>query len=373
MAKSKSKKLIYIGIFVIGITLLMMPLITKNHIYQGVALGDDTMKCFIPMINSASDGNSMMSLSQYGGYVGLWAVMWVLGTMNRVLQINPAILFYLYSICVLMGASITLYYLGKFTVGVRGGWIVMVMGMLCSTSILALYTWGCTVNIINVYIFFLWGVILIGKWVERGKWHYLLLGLMLLAVFVMSHATGTYLALTMIVLLAGLAIWRVVFKGNIRKRYIILCGVLLVGSFYPAWRNIGGISFGLVTGSSAIVGYWEYFLQFIRMLLAPIPIVIGILVVVAGWRYKRKLGLTIFTKVVLAVLFSLLAVLGGAAVLRMTALLERQILDASAIMAIIIAILLAHLVKRREFQWLRASSYALMALGGLITIHGWIV
>jgi len=88
---------------------------------------------------------------------------------------------------------------------------------------------------------------------------------------------------------------------------------------------------------------------------------------------KRRIKLDAVSKVTLAILVSLLIVLLGASGLQATVLPERQILDASTFMAIIIAILLAQLIKYPRLQWLKMSSYALMALGSLVTIQGWVV
>jgi len=364
---AKRKTLIYISIFIIGIILLLVPLITRNHIYQGVALGEDTMRAFIPMINLATDGNSMMSLSQYGGYLGLWMMMWLLGIMNIVLKMNPDVLFYLYSICVLIGASITLYYLGKLIGGIRGGWIMMVMGMLVNTSILALYTWGCTINIVNVYIVLIWAVILFIKWLQSHKWYWLLSCGALLIVFLFLHPTGAYLPFTSVVLFVGLVIWHLSSKKKINWWYMVGgLGMLCISLYLTrGYFHAIGLTHNILDA--------DYLGKFIRLLLIPVPTVIGILALVVWLQNKRRIKLDAVSKVTLAILVSLLIVLLGASGLQATVLPERQILDASTFMAIIIAILLAQLIKYPRLQWLKMSSYALMALGSLVTIQGWVV
>jgi len=369
VAKDKSKKLIYIGIFVVGVILLLVPLITKNHIYQGVALGGDTMKFFIPMINSASDGNSMLSLSQYGGYLGLWIAMWVLGAMNKVIHINPQILFYLYSICVLMGASITLYYLGKFVAGVRGGWIVMVMVMLCCTSILTLYSVACTINIINIYIVLPWTIILLAKWFRQHNWHWLVFSLISLAVFVVLHPTGAYLPLAIIVLIIGLGMWRMFTKRLLPWRYIWIAIAVLVGSLCATWHNIIGIS---SIANSFVDTYSFYLLKALRFYFVPVPTIIGILTAVAWWKHRKNISFDMMTKIVLVAFGCLEVGLIGVSLLRMTVLSERQVVDAAGILAIMIAIVLGRLIMEKDLYQLKVSSYALMALGGVVTVHGWI-
>lgn len=364
-------RLVYIAIIVIAIAIMLVPLFTKNHIYQGVALGGDTKNTFIPLINLAMSGESLLNMVETTFYPGLGITMWALGNVNKLLNMNPELLFYLYSALILFIAGITLYYLGKFAGGKRVGWLVLVMGMLCSTTILALFSWACIVNIINVYILFLWGVALVARWDKYRKWYYLLSGMVLLITFSLLHPTGVYLPLSIIVALCGLIVWATIKEKNIQWRYIIIGGLLFVVSIYPALFNINRISLNPSLETTSI-GYGDYFIQFLRLFFAPIPTVIAILVGVAYLRNRRSIQLSRQMKFMLLVLASLLVVLDGAAILRVTSMLERQILDASAIFTIIVALLLSQLIKNKELEWLRVSSYALISLGSLVTIMAWV-
>lgn len=365
---AQKKRLVYLVVFVIGVALLLAPFFTKNHIYQGVALGGDTMKAFIPMINASTNGASIMGLGQYGGYFGLWIAMWFLGIINKILHVNPEILFYLYSICVLLATAITLYYFGKKIVGgIRSGWITLVIGILVSTSILALYTWGCTVNIINVYVVLMWAILFYINWAKSRRWYWLLASALLLILFMFLHPTGFYLPFTILVLCVGVIGWSLVKKRKLQS-WVIGLLILLVSTMLVTWRYSGAI--GLHGHNIFDI---DYLVKFVRILLIPVPTIIGVLTIVAWWRNRHNTKLSMELGIALSILGSLLVVLIGASVLQLTILPERQILDASSVGAIIVALILAYLIKTHDLQWLKASAYALMALGSLVSIRGWVI
>jgi hypothetical protein len=368
MGQKTKRQLIYIGIILVVVLIMLTPMFTKNHIYQGVALGGDTRQTFIPLMNMATNGGSFIEMNQLSPYLGLTLLMWCVGVLNRVLNMNPEILFYLYSLVVLFGAGVTLYYLGKMVAGARGGWIVLIMGMLANTSILALYTWGCTINILNVYIILLWSMMLFVRWFQIHKWYWLISAIILCGLFTILHPTGLYLPFAVTVFIMGLVIWAWIVKKKINWWHGAILFVFCIGGFCLTWRYMGAVGLGMHNMID-----WDYIIKYFRLLLLPIPAVIGIMVLIAWWKNKKHIEFNVTTKLLLAILASLFVVVAGASLLQATILPERQILDASAIMAIMIAIVLATLLKNKELEWLKVGSYALVSLGGLVTIHGWLV
>jgi len=367
----QKKKIIYFAIILVSLVILFVPLITHNHIYQGVALGRDTEKTFIPFMNSATEGASLVELVQRSPYLGLAVTMWCLGIINKVLHMDPGLLFFLYSSLILIGVALTMYYLGKLVGGVRTGWIVMVMGLLCSTSVFALYSVGCIVNIINVYIVFLWAVMLLAKWRERHKWYWLVSGVALLALFTVWHPTGAYLPFTVAILLVGLMISWLITKKKVNWIYICTIIIGLLGSSFLVWHNVEAINVNAVGfGGDTYIGY---LLHFFHVFLVPAPTVISIMVIVALWRCKRTVTFNGVTKDILAVLVCLLVLLVVTALLRVTVLPGRQIVDASGVLAIITGIVLGRLVVEKNLYWLKLISYALMIVASLITLWAWVI
>lgn len=375
---AQNKKVIHLGICIIGIAVLLVPLFTKNHIYQGVALGGDTKQTFLPIMISATNGVSLIDISRQvlsdSLYLGLGLTMWGVGTFNRLFHIEPSTLFYLYSILVLFVVGVTFYYLGKFVGSVRTGWILVVIGLLCSTSILALYSWGCIVNVINVYIILPWAIMLLVRWYENHKWYWFAIGIILLFCFLLFHDTGIYLPFMAIIFYFGIIAYHIK-SGEIMRWWwhVPVFIIAIAGSLYLtlAWASMARFSIGITHSN-----YIEYLLTFIRLLFIPIPTVIGIIVVITYLINRADIEFNQVTKIVLAILGSLLLVLVGGIILRLDAIEAapvRLALDASSIMAIITGIVLGRLLENKDLQFLKVSSYALLALGSLITLKGWLV
>lgn len=372
------KKLIVLSIILVAIGIMLIPLFTKNHIYQGVALGVDTEEWFIPMMNMASNGaslNDLLHMPPYEGqgldnnpFLGQALSFWILGKINILLQINPEILFFLFTLALLFCSGLTLYYLGKIINGERSGWIVMTMGLLVNTAVLALYTWGCFDNLLNLYIVFAWSLILWIKWYDLRRWYWLLGGLSLTVLFCILHPSGVYLPFTIAVLLSWVALWRLVKKEwLIPCRHLALLSVVMVGAIILVYSNVRWIGVG-----EHDIFSLDYLSVFIRLLFAPVPTVIGLLVLFSWIKYRGEIWFNNAGAISLAVLGSLFIVLFVSSGLQISVSPERQILDATGIGAIIVAIMLGHMVEVRELDWLKLSSYALMALQGLITIMAWV-
>lgn len=366
-------KLIYIIIFIVSLVLLLVPLLTKNHIYEGVALGGDTARVFVPFIVSATEGSSLpevISQGVAGGLaLGITVVMWCLGVVNRVFQISPEILFYLYSTVALLGVGISLYYLGKLIDNKRTGWIVVVMSLLCGTSILTLYSVACILNIINLYIVFIWSIIFIVKWITGKEWYWLIAGILSSLLFIILHQTGIYLPLTIFVAVIGWVVWRIYKKRQFKWWWVASALFILSVGLYISWGSIASVS---PVNNNYLDPYSFYIVKAIRLFFVPVPTIIGILVGIAWWRHRKDIGWESPVLITLFILGSLLSVLVVASILRITVVAERQVVDATGILSIIIAIILGRLISEKGLYWLKFTAYSLMAMGSAVTILMWV-
>jgi len=390
---------------------MFIPLITRNHIYQGVALGGDTKTTFLPLIERATNGDSLLELAKDSLYPSLGISMWVLGVTNRAVHLNPEVLFYLYSLVVLFGVGVTLYYLGEMAGGYKVGWIMLALGLLCTTSILALYSYACLASILNVYIILMWAIISFSRWHTTRRILYLALGLILIALYSGLHPTSFYIPYVMgmlaILLFALLGLRKINLKNigiylgiiitviiiNLTMSHLLMDRQLTVLTSYvdAGVQNIIPSSQEVIVDTTTLPSPQEpditkpsypsplqiiwanlrdtsgTFVQY----LTPVTIVIGIFV--AMGTYKARLWRYIKNWCPLILLSCFAITLIGGSYIRATYLPERIILDASAMIAFIMAILLGELIKRKNLLWLKISSYVLMGFGTIQSLIRWVV
>lgn len=386
---TKYKIPVYSVVAILGVSLLLLPLFTHNYVYLNIVMGGDTTKIFIPLMNMASDGGSLVNVIGKSPYLGLGLVMWALGIINTVLQVNPGLLFYFYSMAVFVGAGVTLFYFGKMFGGVRTGWLVLIMALLCNATIMALLTTGSTVSIINVYIILLWALMFLVKWFHQHRWYWLVLSIGLLSLFLVVHPTGAYLPFAIGLFMVCLLAWQRIKKQSLLNwRYAIAGLVALVVSVYVTWwsandinvRGVMGSASGLFDGNYGATSqgfftdnYLGYLWQFIRLSFISVPVIVGILAIVAWYREKQTVAFDTSTTLVLLALSCLWAVLIGVSMLRLTSIPERQTLDASTALAIMVAIVLGKLIQQKNLLWLKLDAYALMIFGSLLTLQAWVV
>jgi len=370
-------------ILIIAIGVLLVPLITKNHIYQGVALGGDTKNVFLPYLQKATDGASLIELSK-GFYPVLGVSMGILGVLNRVLRMNPEVLFFLYSLLVLFGVAVTLYYLGKTVGGIKTGWLMLALGLFSTTSLLSLYSYAMLANLLNVYIILLWAIIAFSRWFISRKTLFLVFGMVLITIYSMLHPTAFYLPYAMGVLLIALVVlasrreirWTECGLYAIIAVSVIVINLTMSNLFLQSYLTTltASIPVGIqeVIQSSLLANLWGISGTFVQY-LAPITIIIALLVGIEVYETKLWRCIPKVQWCPLLILGSFAVALIGGSYIRATQLPERIILDASAMITFIIAGLLGELIKRKELSWLRISSYSMMGFGVSQTIVRWVI
>ena len=371
-------KLIRVAVITAVVALLLVPLVTKNHIYNSVTMAPDATNTFMPIINEVVNGASFSYLAEKTPYLGLTITLWCLSMLVKVLQVSPHTLFMIYALVTLFGVGITFYCLGKLLGGKRTGCLVVVFALLCNTSILGLFAYALIFNIINVYIIFLWAVIAGIKWQEKHHWYWLALSCTMLLLFITMHPTGVYLFCALLVAGVSFVVWHLCRYRKINWLYVgigLVATALVVGLAsgvieLMAWR----IPIELMAWRINDWGeYRQYLVASLYFILQPVPTVIWILTLVGFLRYRKTLEWSRSVKLVIAILGSIVAVLLGASFLWVIEYTDRLMVDAGAMLSIIVAIVLGQLIKRDELKWLKVSSYALFSLAGLMTLQRWVV
>lgn len=375
----KLSQLAKIGIIVGGIGIMIVPILTHNHIYK-VIMAQSDLPFHSDVIQSFTNGQPLQSIR----YLGEVIFGWILGTMNGLLHLDPQLLFLLFMFISLFTICLTLYYFGKLAGGQLTAWFVLIIGGLSTTSILTHISWGTIYNAINMYLILPWAVILFAIWYTRRKLLYLFGGLSLLLIFSAFHLSSLYLPYTIGAFLAGLAVWFIVKRK--RKREIILYGgiallalalniVISLWAFHPeavlSLNESGKTNMGIII-TPVNIGQFVY--RFFETYLRASTTVIGIIVLGCLIYYKKTIVFSPVVKAVLAMLTSLVLALTGSVALNFAYDLKRQAIDAAGIIAIIVALLLGELFKVKSLDWkLKTVCYSIMAVGSFNTLWVWVM
>lgn len=381
----------WIIIFVcLGLLLVSIPFLTHNHIYQSVALGGDT-KIFIQFMNDATNGASVLELLDRAIYPGEALTLWGLGIINKVINVNSQDLFFAYSLLVLIMASVSLYFLGRFVGGNRTGWLVVIMGLLCTTSVLGLYSYACLVNIINVYIILIWAIILMGYWYIKRKIIYMIFGVGLIGLFSYLHPTAFYIPFMAVVLIVMLRIlaWK---KKIEKKEYYQYLGVIAIilgvnlgislatqGDKLLEFWQLGSpaMASSILIGNSNVIQNYstlgERLSSFFIQYLTPITMILGGLVIAGLYFARRTFNANKRLIYILVVLGSLAVVLIGGSIIGTVGLPERLMIDATTMLAVIIAVLFGKLIEDDKNNWLKISGYTVAGFGGVFALVGWVM
>lgn len=189
----------------------MIPLITKNHIYTGIVGYDQPRSDFrdyVDLIKEWAGGNylgqQLYPARQIIGYPIAW--------LHNLTGISIDAIYITFCFLALAGTGLIIYYIfNKYNAGIYA----LVIAVFCSTGILAMFSYGMIINIINMYAILLSAIYLGLQWLENRR-HLLLIGsLALFGLFSAFHPTSLYLPY-MAITIVGIILTLKVFKRNIR-------------------------------------------------------------------------------------------------------------------------------------------------------------
>ncbi len=368
LGKTDMKKLPLL-VLLLGLVLILIPFITQNHVYQTIAVSSD-IQGHSDIINRVTDGRDIGQI----GYLAQGIFGWLLGMLNKVLKVGTYYLLYAFMAVVLMGVGITMYKLGSVIGGERTGWFVLIISVLCTTSILGLYSYGVIFSIINMYIVLAWAIIAFMEWSVKHRWYWLALSVALALLFAVLHPTGLYLPFAIVAFGIGSLIWQIIKKKKISWHYYLLSGIVVIGIFVLSklYLNTFWVQQNIIWNNFDFRMFPAYAGQFFMTFLSPITTIIGILILFGWYQCRKELSFSPKLKIGLAILGSFAIVLIMGSILRVSSFPERLMLDASTVLAIIIGLVLGELIKRQELSWLKYSSYGFMGLGSLLTLIVWV-
>lgn len=333
-----------------GILVAFIPVFTKNHIYNQIYYGEDT-KVFARWITEVANGTNPLDLA--ATYFGQNLIFGFLGLINRVIHVNPTGLFTIFIFCVLVGVGVSLYWFGRILGGERTGWLTLTIGMLSTTAILGLFSYGIAIGILNMYVILPWMIICGVKAQTQYKWHWLVLLMVFCTMMAALHASGLYVV-------AALAVYGIMWNRQSKYAAIIGVGILIPMALFNTdlkWITWERPDLAL---------YPAYFWGFIRDFLGIPTTILGLITFIG--LAKTKLNLTPRMRYGLMMVGSLAVVLSIGSILRVTQWPERIMLDLASIMAILIALFFGEILKTRKWQ----LAYIPIALGGFMTLGSWV-
>jgi hypothetical protein len=365
---------------VVGLVWACLPFVVKNQRYDTIMKSTD-LEAHSAILNAFTNG-SVMPDAIYPAQVVFGAIM---GIPNRLLHIPAETLFLGFMAATLVAIGLVLYWIFNHIEGLSKSWLILLIAMFCTTSIIANYSYGVIYSILNMYIVLMAAIWFMVKWLSKNNSWHLALSLSLAALFSFLHPTSLYLHYAAGVLLAGLVIYKALgWKTRRINRYAIVAVVVLalnviIGKYYLA--QYGGMeSSTLPSVVCAVVEArpfidLQYFPQFFNNILSPITIALGVEGVGGIIMFRKTVTFSKEVKCLLWILGSLaIALLGGA--LLGAALPFRLLIDLGAIAAMIIGIVLVRVIEAEkaggDMPVMAYAAYGLVGIGTANTLISWV-
>ncbi len=367
---NKIKRFAYHICIIIGIIIIFMPLFLKNGTYDKLVTTPDTIT-HSAIIEAFTNGNQPYILYPAQRIFGK-----VLGTLNKVLHLEPAVLFVAFMMLVVVCVGLSFYCLLSHIKGISKAWIALLVVMFCNLSIFALINYGIVYSVINMYIILPLAILSIVKWLSVKKWYYLVSAVILFSIFSYLHPTGIYLRYSIIIMVIGLIIYKLVAWKKVRLTWsiAIIIGLLGINIIFYKYivKAITILDNNTVNMSFNGMGFLPYFL---KDTLTPITIGLGILALIGIIKYCKQLAMSKEVKYLLWILCSFAIALLGGAVLGL-GVPDRLWVDSATFVALIIGILLTQIIAKeienKKITWLSFTSYALVSVGTSSTLITWL-
>ena len=369
---SHTNKTTWIIIFVcLGLLLASIPFIIHNHIYNTIWESTD-LKAHSDIISNFAQGNISLTNILYPAQAVFGVI---LGGIDKVIPVSATSLFLGFMILVLVGAGFAIYWLFSHIDGIEKGWLVLLIAMFGCTSILALYSYGVIFSILNVYIVLMFGILCTVKWLSTHKVWYLVGALLLAGIFCVLHPTGLYLPISMVVIMAGLLVYKIVkaWKPKIWIYLIISAAILIVGAIaYLFIFRDNGILDKFDIQYNSELEWWSLLVSNLTWII----IILGITAIIGIVIYRKKIEISNEAKYLLCILAAIVITLVGAYLFGGGFQPVRIILDLSTIIAMIIGVAVVLVIKAEKNDTVKPLSIVsciLVSCGVVGNLITWVV
>lgn len=361
--------------------IVLIPLITKNHIYIMITQTPGRTMDFINyvvIVETITNGDIPYPIIHpaqlyFGKFLALIVNTFSVDTINLVIIFYFVLLFLTIVVIYLIVSNVT---------NKHNGWIAVGLIVLCTTGIMGLFTYGIVFNIVNIYIFLLSAILFASKWLSVGKWYNLVFSLAFLALYSVSHLTSLYAPYSLLVIIGGIGLIKVIKRGSVSiKKPLVLWSLAVavnIGLSYiafpihlPLMNNITANNAAAIAGFGSVsqlgqmpltIGY------FISDLLSLTTTTILILVIAAAWKYRKQIKYSKQTKYMLAILGGFIVALGIGSFTVLSPEPMRTGIDMATLLAITIAIMLGSM----KVYWVNCASVMLIGIYSIITIISWV-
>lgn len=230
------KSILVILILVILNILIILPPILHDYIYP---TGGDDSAHHLNVINHITINDPIPSTYNYFGQI---IIGYPLVLLESYLHIPLTVSFLWFNYVVLIGVVLTSYFVVSLLVNKVAGLLAAIFSILYSTTI-ALFQGGAVFNIVNMGIILLWGIYFIVTAIQKRSLVRIFIGLLLLGLFSIFHATGIYLALLPLIIFIFLFFKRRLVASWLLFTFIIgvfVSGLLLVALVFQRFSPDSG-------------------------------------------------------------------------------------------------------------------------------------
>ena len=370
--------------------IIMIPYLTKNHIYNNIIGYNEPRSDFrdyTALIGTWANGETIINTL----YPARIIVGYPMMLINKFSGINMDILYITFYFLGLVATGIAIFFIVSNICNEKAGWLALLISIFCTTGILAMFSYGMIMSILNVYVFLLTAILLAIKWLVNNKKRYLVLSLITFGIFSLFHLTSLYLPYLIGTIMLVVAIVWLVKRVNVTRPIILLLvvmGLNLIISHYSfpqgtdlnkmILTNITVVTSEVVTNGATPIENIIHVSHsplgitfFIFNYLSVATIGLATLAIIGLIKYRKSISLGKETKLFLIVLASLALILGIGTFSPLAPEPIRAATDFATVLAITIAIGLT-LVLKRSPMWYKGIAFMVLALGITNNLTTWI-
>jgi hypothetical protein len=377
----KREKYTIIFLLLISI-IILIPLITKNHIYNNITGYDQPrsdFRDFTTMISGWMNGNEVRN----DLYLARMITGYPMGVISNATGINIdtiCIIFYFLSLIII---TVAMYLIVSRLFGVGCGIFSIAASVFCSTGILAMFKYGMNASILNMYLVLPLAIIMTTKWFDQKKIVYLVLALFFFGFFSLFHLTSLYLPYAIgMSIFTFLTYWIIKKKNMLRMIIFLLCilsiNIIISHFAFPGETALNNMAINNISSTTSIEE--AHYLSntpltitfFIFNYLSISVLGLLILLVILLPKYWKEIVVKEDGKMLLMLLSGFAIVLGAGTFLPLSPEPVRTATDFATILSLVVAIVLYQITKQKNLKVIKIVSCLLVLLGIVPNLIEWI-
>lgn len=353
--------------------IIFIPLVTHNHVYNGIVGYDQPRSDFrdyVTMINGIAGGQPVGHIL----YPAQAIIGYPLAILKNLTGIKVDTLYITLCFVGLLGAVLLIY--NCF------GLLPTIISVFCASGILSLFSYGMIASIINMYVILLAAIYTLVKWLETDKIKYFISGVLLVIIFSLFHLTAFYLPY-MVVSVIGLLCLIKLFKKISIEKPILLLSELLIINVMITYFVFGGSKIGLIParnvaaiangGEAIVVSNMPLTTSFfVSQYLTISVLALGLIVLAGIIVYRKKLEISRYSKMTLIALSGVSLPLIVGTFTSLSPEPVRTAVDCVTLLALLIATMLGILLKNKDTLWLKVSAYSFIGYGTISNLIIWV-